>query len=69
MSDLITLPAGELSTLDLELETARGLALEEIAASTRDCYRPDGRLFATGAPGATDQPQAGRDRLHAPDRR
>jgi site-specific recombinase XerD len=46
MSDLITLPSGELATLDSELETARGLALEEIAASTRDCYRRDGRLFA-----------------------
>jgi site-specific recombinase XerD len=45
--DLITLPPpGALATLECELETARGLALEEIAASTRDCYRRDGRLFA-----------------------
>jgi hypothetical protein len=45
MSDLVTLP-GELVGRP-ELETARGLALEEIAASTLDGYRHDGHLFAT----------------------
>jgi hypothetical protein len=46
MSDLVALPTDELMKLKSELEIARGLALEEIAASTRDCYRRDGRLFA-----------------------
>ena len=59
MSSPVSLPIasnGELIAIDSELEAARGLALEEIAASTRDCYRRDGRLFASGARRGTCHP-------------